>query len=188
MGRREQPVNTSANMKTVRLLIGMALLSSFNRATAPAQSPPGPSLTVRWEDAQHLTLLWPTSALDFVLEQRLDLSPGSRWSLCPQTALLVGDPCRVSLPATNASRFYRLHQFVPPDPGTVAPALDLTGVTDLGTATAFLYAGDEPIQTGVAPLHVHVVGAQAADVTARSSSLQRMGPTGSALALSHAVK
>ena len=40
---------------------------------------------------------------------------------------------------------------LPPDPATVAPPLDNTQTTDLGSATKFLYAGDNPIQTGVAP-------------------------------------
>ena len=40
---------------------------------------------------------------------------------------------------------------IPPDPSTVAPPLDPTVVTDLYTATQFLYAGTPPIQTGVAP-------------------------------------
>ncbi len=40
---------------------------------------------------------------------------------------------------------------LPPDPASVAPPLDPTVATDLLTATAFLYTGPNPIQTGVAP-------------------------------------
>lgn len=40
---------------------------------------------------------------------------------------------------------------LPPDPATVAPPIDPTVVTTLGDATAFLYTGPKPIQTGVAP-------------------------------------
>lgn len=40
---------------------------------------------------------------------------------------------------------------IPPDPSTVAPALSRTQTTDIGSATAFLYTGPNPIQTGVAP-------------------------------------
>ncbi len=40
---------------------------------------------------------------------------------------------------------------VPPDPSTVAPPLDPTATTDLASATNFLYTGNNPIQTGVAP-------------------------------------
>jgi len=39
----------------------------------------------------------------------------------------------------------------PPDPSTVAPPLSQTATTDLGSGTAFLYSGSNPIQTGVAP-------------------------------------
>lgn len=39
---------------------------------------------------------------------------------------------------------------IPPDPVTVAPELDTTVVTDMLSATAFLYEGPEAIQTGVA--------------------------------------
>jgi RHS repeat-associated protein len=39
----------------------------------------------------------------------------------------------------------------PPDPATVAPPVDGTVATLLHAATAFLYAGPSPIQTGVAP-------------------------------------
>ena len=40
---------------------------------------------------------------------------------------------------------------LPPDPTTIAPPLDNTQVTDLGSATKFLYTGTNPIQTGMAP-------------------------------------
>ena len=39
---------------------------------------------------------------------------------------------------------------LPPDPASVAPPLDQTITTTLDTATAFLYTGANPIQTGVA--------------------------------------
>jgi len=38
---------------------------------------------------------------------------------------------------------------IPPDPATVAPPLDPTVVTTLHDSTAFLYSGENPIQTGV---------------------------------------
>jgi len=40
---------------------------------------------------------------------------------------------------------------LPPDPATIAPALDLGVVSDLGSATRFLYEGTPRIQLGVAP-------------------------------------
>jgi len=40
---------------------------------------------------------------------------------------------------------------LPPDPSTVAPPLNRTVATTMSDATAFLYSGTTPIQTGVAP-------------------------------------
>jgi RHS repeat-associated protein len=40
---------------------------------------------------------------------------------------------------------------LPPDPSTVAPPLDPTTTATVASATAFLYTGANPIQTGVAP-------------------------------------
>jgi RHS repeat-associated protein len=40
---------------------------------------------------------------------------------------------------------------LPPDPSTVAPPLDTTVATTIGTSTAFLYSGANLIQTGVTP-------------------------------------
>ena len=39
---------------------------------------------------------------------------------------------------------------IPPDPATVAPPVDGTVATTVAGSTAFLYSGDNPIQTGVA--------------------------------------
>ncbi len=51
-----------------------------------------------------------------------------------------------SLPSTVG-----VERALPPDPSAVAPPLDRTVVTDFSTATAFLYSGDHPIQTGLVP-------------------------------------
>lgn len=40
---------------------------------------------------------------------------------------------------------------IPPHPGTLAPPLDGSEATAIGPSTEFLYKGDDPIQTGVAP-------------------------------------
>lgn len=45
---------------------------------------------------------------------------------------------------------------VPPDPATVAPPVDPTIATTIYNATEFLYSGDHPIQTGVAPGTIEV--------------------------------
>jgi hypothetical protein len=53
----------------------------------------------------------------------------------------------------------------PPDPSTVAPPLDATVPTSIGTGTQFLYTGSNPIQTRVAP--GTIVQARAAVVRGR---------------------
>jgi YD repeat-containing protein len=40
---------------------------------------------------------------------------------------------------------------LPPDPATVAPAINMTQVTSFADRTSFLYSGPNPVQTGVAP-------------------------------------
>jgi RHS repeat-associated protein len=55
--------------------------------------------------------------------------------------------------AGNVSRArstFTIKDALPPDPKTVAPPLDRTVATALVDATAFLYSGSNPIQTGVA--------------------------------------
>jgi hypothetical protein len=54
---------------------------------------------------------------------------------------------------TNAAfvRVTVLPANLPPDPADVAPPIDATVVTTIGSGTAFLYTGSNPIQTGVAP-------------------------------------
>jgi hypothetical protein len=42
---------------------------------------------------------------------------------------------------------------LPPEPSTIAPPLDRAVATDLASATAFLYTGSQPIQTGRAQFH-----------------------------------
>ncbi|HEX2204190.1 MAG TPA: RHS repeat-associated core domain-containing protein, partial [Longimicrobium sp.] len=54
---------------------------------------------------------------------------------------------------------------LPPDPATVAPPLDRTTATTLAAATAFLYTGENPIQSGVA--EGTIVPARAAVVRGR---------------------
>lgn len=48
---------------------------------------------------------------------------------------------------------------LPPDPAEVAPALDPTIVSDMKTATSFLYTGENPIQTGMDPETIEPVRA-----------------------------
>jgi hypothetical protein len=60
-------------------------------------------------------------------------------------SFVITDATGQSSPATTVT----VGSGLPPDPSTVAPTLNLTVATTLGTATAFLYSGASPIQTGV---------------------------------------
>src|SRR5262249_23606762 len=62
-------------------------------------------------------------------------------------SLVVTDATGQTSPATTVT----VGSGFPPDPATVAPPLDRSVATTLATATAFLYSGPTPIQTGVAP-------------------------------------
>jgi RHS repeat-associated protein len=58
-------------------------------------------------------------------------------------------PCPV-LVSSGSHGLYAACSGFPPDPATVAPPLNPSVVSDLATATEFLYTGTNPIQTGVA--------------------------------------
>ncbi len=83
---------------------------------------------------------------------------GSDGSFSATVAGLVGDQMAVTArdaagntSAPRTAEVVSAHSDVPPpDPTTIAPALDPTVATDLASATAFLYTGQTPIQTGVA--------------------------------------
>ena len=59
----------------------------------------------------------------------------------PAPATLVGQGSTVNLVISS----------LPPDPSAVAPPVDATVATTIGGSTTFLYSGENPIQTGVAP-------------------------------------
>lgn len=69
---------------------------------------------------------------------------------------------------------------IPPDPSTVAPPLSQTSTTDLGSATAFLHTGSNPIQTGVAPGTIEPIRA----AVVRGRVLDRSGTPVSGVAIS----
>jgi sugar lactone lactonase YvrE len=55
----------------------------------------------------------------------------------------------LAIPATTSFKIDASLPDLPPDPGAVAPQLNPAIVTDLKTATGFLYTGENPIQSGV---------------------------------------
>lgn len=72
---------------------------------------------------------------------------GSVISQSPAAGTVVAEGLAVSLVISTGPSGISL----PPDPAAVAPPIDPTVATDIAAATAFLYTGLNPIQTGVAP-------------------------------------
>lgn len=75
-----------------------------------------------------------------------DLSSGSHG-----VTLTVTDLAGNEVTASSSFIIVAADPNLPPDPAEVAPALDPTIVSDMKTATSFLYTGENPIQTGMDP-------------------------------------
>jgi hypothetical protein len=140
-------------MKTLRALLGCTLICSAYCSLVFGQiSSNGPALSAAMEGGSRVVLAWPKSATGFALEYRSDFSTNGNWTVSSESPGIEGDVAVVRLMATNAAGFYRL-RFVgaplPPDPSSVAPPLAPAIVTDIGSATSFLYSGTNAIQTGV---------------------------------------
>jgi hypothetical protein len=124
----------------------------FGLAVSPHAHAQAPKLSIVSVDSQSFALSWPGTALSYVLESVDELAGASPWRPVAEQPTVINDELRLVLSTADRPRFFRL-RFVsaglPPDPATVAPPLSRSGVTDLGSATAFLYTGSNPIQTGV---------------------------------------
>ncbi len=83
-----------------------------------------------------------------------DLASGSH-SVTLNASDMAGNPVTAGSSFTIATSDPNL----PPDPAEVAPTLDPTIVSDLKTATSFLYTGENPIQTGMDPETIEPVRA-----------------------------
>ncbi len=146
------------------LLIGAALVPAF------AQQPPRLEIE-RHPESGGLHLSWPLDAAGFQLETTDDLSTGGSWLPWPDQPQPIGNILSLVIQYGEASAYYRLRDRsgaeLPPDPATVAPALDPVAVSDLGSSTRFLYAGAQPIQTGVS--NETIVARQAAVIRGKVS-------------------
>jgi hypothetical protein len=58
----------------------------------------------------NLQLTWPAFPPGYVLETSSLLSAGAVWTVVPQTPVTLGGYSTVSLPASGAGAFYRLHR------------------------------------------------------------------------------
>src|SRR5688572_6933196 len=124
------------------------VVAAWNEVDAQA-----PTLSLSPTTERDFVLSWPRAASGFTLESAAELSAATAWQTVPEQPVVTQDKYQVSLSASENVRFFRLRSAVdeglPPDPATVASALSETTVTDLGSATAFLYAGPNAIQSGV---------------------------------------
>lgn len=69
--------------------------------------PVGPSIQSSFSSG-NLNLSWPASAGDFVLQTATNLTPPVAWSNVVATVTTNGGTLNISLPTTNAQRFFRL--------------------------------------------------------------------------------
>jgi len=87
--------------------------------------------------------------------QLVTVTANANGSFTAQIGAQNGDGIRIVVTdsAGNASQPASLtvEPPIPPDPATVAPAVNRTVATTVADSTAFLYTGATPIQTGVAP-------------------------------------
>ena len=65
----------------------------------------------------------------------------------PNTIIVVATDAAAN--ATTVTRSVSREVPIPPDPSTVATALDPTAISTVSASSAFLYSGSDPIQTGV---------------------------------------
>jgi RHS repeat-associated protein len=144
-------------MKTARLLmpvvvilslIGQAVPGSASEAAQMHGSAASASGNVITRQSTAAATLMPPAAPVYV-----PATSAAGSAICPDLAAF---PNRIFLPLVMraggllAAASVSQPQ-IPPDPGTLAPALDRSVATDIAEATAFLYSGSNPIQTGVAP-------------------------------------
>ncbi len=144
----------------------------FVAALIPAFGQQPPRLEIeRTPDGGGLHLTWPLDAAGFQLETTDVLSPGGSWIPWPEEPQAIANTLSLLIESGEASAYYRLRYRsaaeLPPDPSTVAPALDAVAVSDLGSSTRFLYTGAQPIQTGVS--NETIVARQAAVIRGKVS-------------------
>lgn len=118
-----------------------------------SSDPDNDPLTYQWTiksapTGSHATLSGATSASPTFMP---DIAGTFVISLVVNDGFLNSAPATVTITATSAS--------LPPNPSTIAPALNRTVATPLATQVQFLYTGSNPIQTGVSSTTISVVRA-----------------------------
>jgi hypothetical protein len=134
--------------KTLLFTLGIASVCVLY--ISRAQTPP--KLFIEVSPDHQVRLSWTNAATGFVVEEVDHLPEAALWSPVLQAPLLANQQFSVVLSNTTGSRFFRLIKQpggIPPDPSLVAPPPSGGVATILSEATAFLYTGADPIQTGV---------------------------------------
>jgi RHS repeat-associated protein len=156
--------NTEA-AKPLRVLIDRAapVLTGFEPAEGSSLTNPRPVIAARVNDAlsgvnpagvQLLLDGQPVTGLAFDVSSGMAMyTPDADLAIGSHTAVFrAGDQAgNTTGEMTVSFTIISSGPTLPPDPATVAPPLDPTIATDLGSATKFLYTGTNPIQTGVDP-------------------------------------
>lgn len=90
---------------------GFVMTDSLPTETGLSPEPPSPVLGGRYDAvAGTLTLVWPGSAADYVLEVCTDLGPAARWAVVSGGATITGAVYQLAVPPQGQRQFYRLRK------------------------------------------------------------------------------
>ncbi len=137
-------------MKTLRLFCAIVIVGGA--LVSLAQLPP--KLLVEASPNSQVRLSWTNTATGFVVEEVDQLPAVAPWSPVLSVPQLANQQFSVVLNNATGDRFFRLTTRpggLPPEPALIAPPVPTGVATILSDATAFLYTGANPIQTGVVP-------------------------------------
>ena len=135
-------------------LIWIVLSGSLVLLSALAQTES--TLTIQPAGPKQVQIAWPSSTNFNVLEELLGFGGANFWQAVPQAPLILGTRYVVQQETISGAAFYRLASrgtpgvSTPSDPTNTATTLVPNTFNDLGSSTAFLYTGTNPVQIGVA--------------------------------------
>lgn len=158
----------SRRMTGVLSWLFLSLLVPLSSTLAQVE---GPALAFSQGEENQYRLKWPVTQIDYVLEVSEELFPQPHWHAFSGSGRVESGYWLVDLLPESHTLFFRLHSLdvgTLPDPSTLAPPLNPTQITDLGSATAFLYDGLRPLQLGVT--EKTILPARAAVVRGRVSA------------------
>ena len=116
----------------------------------------GAPLAIQPAGTNQFQITWPSGTNFSVLQEATALAPTNVWLDLPDAPSILGARYGIFRDATNGTAFYRLASrgapgvATPPDPAGTASALVPNTFNDLASSTAFLYAGSNAVQIGVA--------------------------------------